>query len=141
MSRSDDRVVSFGLPILTNVIVSINKSRENAIHNLVITLHETRGAFLDGTRGCYFECRSFMYGTLTMQMQSSNLLSPNPKAPFLNLNYMIWCKLSSNFHDCPDASFASFFAILKDPLEGLDLQDFTGSSLENLSHGAICMHY
>ncbi|KAJ5775855.1 uncharacterized protein N7511_000866 [Penicillium nucicola] len=160
MSQSDGWVVSFGLPIPANVIVSINKCRENAIHNLVITLHETRGAFLDGTRGCCFECRSFMYGTLTMQMQSSNLLSPKPKAPFLNLNYNGLVKTilafrsprwygsntsyssyrSSDFHDCPDASFASLFAILKDPLEGLDLQDFTGSSLENVFHGDICMH-
>jgi hypothetical protein len=134
------------------MVVSINKCRENAIHNLVITLHETRGAFLDGTRGCCFECRSFMYGTLTMQMQSSNLLSPKPKAPFLNLNYndLVQTVLafksprwygsntsyssygSSSFHDCPDASFASLFAILKDPLEGLDLQDFKGSSLDNI---------
>ncbi|KAJ5424577.1 hypothetical protein N7445_010550 [Penicillium cf. griseofulvum] len=160
ISRSDDCVFSFGLPIPTNVIVSINKCRENAIRNLVITLHETRGAFLDGTRGCCFECRSFMYGTLSMQMQSNNLLSPRPKAPFLNLNYSDLVKTvlafksprwydsntsyssytrSSNFHDCPDASFASLFAILKAPLEGLDLQDFTGSSLEKCFHGAICM--
>ncbi|KAJ6168690.1 hypothetical protein N7497_001533 [Penicillium chrysogenum] len=152
MSRSDDWVVSFGLPIPTNVIDSINKCRENAIHNLVITLHEIRGTFLDGTRGCCFECRSFMYGTLSMQMQSSNLLSPRPKAPFLNLNYndLVQTVLafksprwygsntsyssyrSSSFHDCPDASFISLFAILEDPLEGLDLQDFTGSSLDNI---------
>ncbi|KAJ6070539.1 hypothetical protein N7467_011858 [Penicillium canescens] len=52
----------------------INKCRENAIYNLVITLYKTRGAFLDGTRGCYFKCRS-------------NLLLLKPKAPFLNLNY------------------------------------------------------
>ncbi|CAG8879476.1 unnamed protein product [Penicillium salamii] len=153
MSRSDDWVVSFGLPIPANVIDSINKCRENAIHNLVITLHEIRGTFLDGTRGCCLECRSFMYGSLSMHMQSSNLLSPKPKVPFLNLNYndLVQTVLafksprwygsntsyssyrSSSFHDCPDASFTSLFAILKDPLEGLDLQDFTGSSLDNIS--------
>ncbi|KAJ5529060.1 hypothetical protein N7527_002453 [Penicillium freii] len=152
MSRSDDWVVSFGLPIPANVIDSINKCRENAIHNLVITLHEIRGTFLDGTRGCCLECRSFMYGSLSMQMQSSNLLSPKPKVPFLNLNYndLVQTVLafksprwygsntsyssyrSSSFHDCPDASFTSLFAILKDPLEGLELQDFTGSSLHNI---------
>ncbi|KUM56728.1 hypothetical protein ACN42_g10477 [Penicillium freii] len=152
MSRSEDWVVSFGLPIPANVIDSINKCRENAIHNLVITLHEIRGTFLDGTRGCCLECRSFMYGSLSMQMQSSNLLSPKPKVPFLNLNYndLVQTVLafksprwygsntsyssyrSSSFHDCPDASFTSLFAILKDPLEGLELQDFTGSSLHNI---------
>lgn len=115
------------------MIVSINKCRKNVIHNLVTTLHETRGTFLDGTRGCCLECRSFMYKTLTIQIQSSNLFSPKPKAPFLSLNHNdlvqtvlafkspLWygsttdysSYRSSGFHDCPNTSLASVFAILR----------------------------
>lgn len=80
------------------------------------------------------------------QMKSSNLLSPRPQAPFRNMNYedlvqkvlafkpprwygsytSYMSYRSSDFHDCPDASFASLFATLKVPLEGLSLQGFIG---------------
>jgi hypothetical protein len=65
----------------------MNICRQEAIENLVTLLHKTRDAFLYGTRGCGFECRSIMYGALTMGMESSNLLSPKPVIPFPNLNY------------------------------------------------------
>ena len=126
---------------------SINISRQRATDSLINFLCETRGAFLAGTRGCGFECRSIMYGALTMQMQSKNLLSPKPVTPFLNLNYddlaqtilafqsPRWCSPSSIYssysyaspHNCSDASFKSVFATLEDPLDGLDLEILTPS--------------
>jgi hypothetical protein len=129
---------------------SMNERREKAINNLIVLLHETRDAFLHGTRGCCFECRSIMYGALTMQMQSSNLLLPKPETPFPNLNYNslvrrvlaftspAWYDSSSNYssystyrssymHCCSDASFATIFGILEDSLEGLELNRFTSS--------------
>ncbi|KAJ5751418.1 uncharacterized protein N7511_008383 [Penicillium nucicola] len=80
-----------------------------------------------------------MYGALTMQMRSSNLLLPKPKTPFPNLDYNSlmrrimaftspeWYNSSSNPPICPDASFASVFAVLKDSLEGLELNRFTST--------------
>lgn len=123
----------------------MNICRQEAIENLVTLLHKTRDAFLYGTRGCGFECRSIMYGALTMGMESSNLLSPKPVIPFPNLNYNClarnimaftsprWYGLSPGYssygssypHGCPNASFASVFAMLKDCLEGLEMKEFT----------------
>lgn len=119
----------------------MNKSRQEAIGNVVSLLHETREAFLNGNRGCGFECKSIMYGALTMQMQSNNLLSPKPTTPFYFLKYdnliqMVpsfrsprWSESSADIskrrptycHDCPDSSFTSLFENLNHSIEGLDL--------------------
>ncbi|KAJ5882820.1 uncharacterized protein N7473_011082 [Penicillium subrubescens] len=145
MSHSEGSIDSLELPIPKSVIVSINEGREKAIHNLILLLDETRDAFLLGTRGCRFECRSIMYGALTMQMQSNNLLSPEKKGPFPNLNYRSlvqgvkafkspeWYDSSSRYSSygsshvqrCAEASFASIFGGLEESLEGLELSRFT----------------
>ncbi|KAJ5926369.1 hypothetical protein N7516_008142 [Penicillium verrucosum] len=150
MSQSDGRIGNLGLPIPDNVIGSMNESREKAINNLIVLLHETRNAFLHGTRGCGFECRSIMYGALTMEMQSSNLLVPKPENPSPNLDYNSLMQRvmafrspgwyvsssiysgyssygSSSMHRCSDSSFASVFDKLEDSLEGLELNRFTSS--------------
>ncbi|KAJ5903149.1 hypothetical protein N7504_005532 [Penicillium tannophilum] len=150
MSQSNSWIDSLGLPIPDNIIDTMNQSREKAIESLIVFLHETRDAFLDGPRGCSFECRSIMYGSLTKHMQSSNLLLPKPEAPFPGLNYghlvqkamsftsPKWFESASTYssygssygtrirHTCDDSSFESVFAILKDPFEGLELNRFTG---------------
>ncbi|KAJ5183240.1 hypothetical protein N7492_000856 [Penicillium capsulatum] len=144
MSQSEGWIDMLGLPIPDNIIDSMNKYRERAINNLIVVLHETRNAFLHGARGCCFECRSIMYGALTLQMQSVKLLSPKPEAPFpdLSYNYLVrmamaftspawhdrcssYSRYGSNYqHRCSDASFASIFDMLKDSLEGLELIRF-----------------
>ncbi|KGO74513.1 hypothetical protein PITC_099050 [Penicillium italicum] len=145
MSQSDGWIDSLGLPISDKVIGSMNECREKAISDLIDLLHETRDAFLHGTRGCVFECSSIMYGALSMQMQSSKLLLPKTGAPLPNLNYNCfvqtvmafkspkWCDTHSGYsgygscypHNCSDASFASVFATLEDSLAGLELDRFT----------------
>jgi hypothetical protein len=124
----------------------MNICRHEAIENLVTLLHETRNAFLNGTRGCGFECRSIMYGALTVGMESSNLLSPKPVAPFPNLNYNRlarkimafksprWHEITSGYssygssypHSCSNATFAPIFALLDGSLGGLELEGLTG---------------
>ncbi|KAJ5155640.1 hypothetical protein N7492_008443 [Penicillium capsulatum] len=156
MSQSKNLIDTLGLPIPDNVIEtdetteSMNRCREKAISDLIVQLHETRDAFLHASLGCCFECRSIMYGALTLQMQSSNLLSPKPEAPFPNLDYNClvqwvmafrspgWYDSPSRYssysqsalHRCSDASFISAFAKLKDSLEGLDLNRLTVGQFE-----------
>lgn len=128
------------------MIDSMRKSREEGIKTLVDWLHETRDAFFMSTRGCNFECRSMAHGALSLQMQSSNLLSPKPEIPFQNLTYSIlverilafkspqWYMLNSSSryysgydtspHLCYNASFSLIFATLDKSLDGSKLQDF-----------------
>ncbi|KAJ6092676.1 hypothetical protein N7486_007965 [Penicillium sp. IBT 16267x] len=148
MSLSNGWIDDLGLPIPGQVIGSMNEGREVAIKNLIVLLHETRDAFIHGSRGCCFECRALMYGALTMRMESIHLLSPKPETPFLGLNHSSLVQKVMEFtsprwydaiqsgysayrpsyvHSCSDSSFASVFAILKDPLEGLELNRFTSS--------------
>ncbi|KAH1984739.1 hypothetical protein KXW88_001401 [Aspergillus fumigatus] len=88
MSRSDNWIKNGpGLPIPTKVINAMNDRREEAINNLIQVLHDTREALLSGTRGCGFECSSIMYGALSKEMRSNDLLPSRPAAPFANLNY------------------------------------------------------
>ncbi|KAJ5193344.1 hypothetical protein N7449_009486 [Penicillium cf. viridicatum] len=143
ISCSGNVITGQGFPISDKVIVSngilglINKSREEAINNLVLLLHATLEALLSRSRGCSFECSSIMYGALTMNMGSIHLLSPKPAAPFPSLNYNDltqkvlsftspeWydssCRYSGYLHRCPDSSFASIFANLNVCVQGLDL--------------------
>ncbi|KAF4256283.1 hypothetical protein KXV25_003434 [Aspergillus fumigatus] len=88
MSRSDNWIKNGpGLPIPAKVINAMNDRREEAINNLIQVLHDTREALLSGTRGCGFECSSIMYGALSKEMRSNDLLPSRPAAPFANLNY------------------------------------------------------
>lgn len=78
-----------------------------------------------------------------MQMQSNDLLSPMPTAPFPGENYKQLVQKVSKFaspqwalwtsyhsidstcrHNCPGSSFASLFGKLADSIEGLYLQSF-----------------
>lgn len=135
MSLSNGLVDNLGLPIPDNVIGSMNDRRHEAIGNIVNLLYGIHEAFLSGTRGCSFECRSIMYGALTKHMQSSAFVLPRPTAPFPDLNYKKliqnvllfksprWSELSSSryYHNCSDSSFQSLFGKLDDSIEGLDL--------------------
>ncbi|KAJ5219711.1 hypothetical protein N7468_008915 [Penicillium chermesinum] len=131
-----------GLPIPDRVIRSINKTREEAIKNVLQLLHKTREAFLNEDKGCGYECRSIMNGALAMQIRSSPHLSTMPKAPFRWLSYEIlkenvlsfksprWFELQisrgagSYRHGCPDSCFDSLFAVLNDPIKGLNIGEF-----------------
>ncbi|KAJ5135222.1 uncharacterized protein N7515_004500 [Penicillium bovifimosum] len=137
MSGSNGWIDSLGLPISDKVIDSMNERREKAISNVIARLYETRDAFLHGTIGCSFECRSIMYGALSIQMQSNNLLSPKPETPFLDLNCNClvrtvkafkspeWWDDDDDEHACYDSSLPSLFSELEDSLGGLQLNEFT----------------
>ncbi|KAJ5159327.1 uncharacterized protein N7500_008978 [Penicillium coprophilum] len=163
MSQSNGRIMDLGLPIPGSVMGKsryilenslkthgstdfMNESREKAIEKLIASLHEICNAFLNGIRGCNFECRSIMYGALDLQMRSSNLRSATPEGSNYNsivktivgFKSPIWCASSSvysgyrNFgsnstHHCSHSSFASAFGKLEDSLEGLELDWFTTS--------------
>lgn len=121
----------------------MNRNRQQAINDVIILLREKREALLIGSQGCGFECSSIMYGALTKQMQSNNLLSPIPTVPFLNLNYKQlvekllsfespqWCRPYSSCssynsryrHECLHSSFTSLFGVLHNSIGGLDFHD------------------
>ena len=82
-----------------------------------------------------------MYGALTKEMRSVDLLLPRPEAPFPGLNYKglvqkvqsftvpWWTSpssgYSSNFcHSCANSSFEALFGTLNDSIQGLDLHSF-----------------
>jgi hypothetical protein len=80
-----------------------------------------------------------MYGSRSLHMQSSNLLSPEPQAPFPNMSYKglvksvlafrspQWCSSrKSGDHSCRDEPVASILKAAGHFLsEGLNLEDFT----------------
>ncbi|OAX83944.1 hypothetical protein ACJ72_01685 [Emergomyces africanus] len=87
MSESPRRISGLALPIPENILDAINYGRENAIQKLIHLLHEKHQTLLYNTNRCSFECRAIMYGSLTLEMQSNELYSPKPEAPFLGLSY------------------------------------------------------
>ncbi|KAJ5425196.1 hypothetical protein N7465_000266 [Penicillium sp. CMV-2018d] len=136
MSCSENVIGGWELPIPDKVIELMNKSREEAINNLVHLLHATLEAFLSRSRGCRLECSSIMYGALAIHMESIHILSPKPAGPFPNLNYNDlrqkvlsfgsppWCEIYSRHgssHVCHDSSFRSLFQDLDYSIEGLNL--------------------
>lgn len=71
----------------------MNNRRHNAISDIFSTLIEQRDAFLNGSRGCSFECSPIMLGALTKYMHSKALSPPQPGAPFIGQNYnRLWEK-------------------------------------------------
>ncbi|OJJ47790.1 hypothetical protein ASPZODRAFT_158678 [Penicilliopsis zonata CBS 506.65] len=82
ITQSDRIIRSLGLPIPVKVIDAINSRREARIASILFSLEDLRHDFLQGHRGCSFECSSIMLGALTKHMHSNALLSPEPVAPF-----------------------------------------------------------
>lgn len=113
----------------------MNLRRQDAIENIICQIYEKQEAFLNGTRGCGFECSSIMYGALSKHMQAIDLLSPKPTSPFLRINHSQllqqvlsfksphWYRSSYQSHSCKDCSFRSLFSELEDKLDGFDLLD------------------
>ena len=117
----------------------MNDKRQGAIGGLIFRLEETRDELQNGSKGCGFECSSIMYGALTKQMHSNDLLSLRPVAPFPDLNYRslmqkvlsfrspVWygpVSYYSNYrHSCRYSTFKLLFDVLEDTLEGHDLKD------------------
>jgi hypothetical protein len=128
-------------PIITASVDEMNRRRIDAISAILSSLTEQRDSFLDGSRGCCFECSSIMLGALTKHMHSSGLLFPEPAAPFPGLSY---CQLLEtvcgfrspqwhshsgysrySWHNCGVASFSSLIAAPETSIKGLSLIDFS----------------
>lgn len=122
---------------------SMEKTRRDAIENLMLHIHHTCEDFLSGDRGCGFQCKSIMYGSLCLQIRSSHLLSPTPVTPFLGISYWnlihellsfkspLWHEVSyssrrsyANRHDCSYSKLENLFANFNQSIEGLKLDDF-----------------
>ncbi|KAB8224398.1 hypothetical protein BDV33DRAFT_188356 [Aspergillus novoparasiticus] len=80
-------ITSLGLPIPGKAINYINSRRENAILAILSSLNSHRDAFLDGSRGCSFDCSSTLFGALTKHIHSNALLSPQTEPHFPGLSY------------------------------------------------------
>ncbi|KAL4772406.1 hypothetical protein BDW60DRAFT_222340 [Aspergillus nidulans var. acristatus] len=140
MSLGDGWIDNLGLPIPEDVIRSIDDRRQAEIAGLIFQLHETRDQLQNGSKGCGFECSSIMYGALTKQMHQNALLLPRPAAPFPGLSYRSLVQVVSSFkspvwsnprpyysrekHECDYSSFRLLFGMLKDTIEGLDLDSY-----------------
>ncbi|KAJ5719146.1 hypothetical protein N7493_007601 [Penicillium malachiteum] len=126
MSRSDGWIAFPGLPIPDQVIESINQSRQEVIESMINLLYKTREAFLGGKKACWmFECKSIMYGALTMHIQSSPFLSPRPYE-HLSETSMSGPRPSTYLHSCSASTFTSVFQVVKltHCIKELDLDSF-----------------
>lgn len=123
----------------------MEKTRREAIENVMLHIHQKCEDFLSGDQGCGFECKSIMYGALTLQIRSRHLLSPTPVSPFPGISYRNliqevlsfrsprWYESSASFpkrghalrHDCPDSSFKILFADFNHSIEGLQLDELS----------------
>ncbi|KAK6810759.1 hypothetical protein RU639_013523 [Aspergillus parasiticus] len=87
ISQSSGLITSLGLPIPGKAINYINSRREKAILAILSSLNSHRDAFLDGSRGCSFDCSSTLFGALTKHMHSNALLSLQTEPHFPGLSY------------------------------------------------------
>lgn len=128
-----------------HITASMEKSRREAIENVMLHIHQTCEDFLSGNQGCGFECKSIMYGALSLQIRSSHLLSPTPVTPFPCISYRNliqellsfisprWYESSASFpkrghalhHNCSDSSFTTLFANFNPSIEGLQLDELS----------------
>lgn len=127
------------------ITASMEKTRREAIENVMLHIHQTCEDFLSGDQGCGFERKSIMYGALGLQIRSSHLLSPTPVTPFPGISYRNlihellsfisprWYESSTSFpnrahalrHDCSDSSFTTMFANFNHSIEGLQLDELS----------------
>ncbi|KAF2810992.1 uncharacterized protein BDZ99DRAFT_508368 [Mytilinidion resinicola] len=81
---------TLGLPII-GFVDRIDQARIHAIHALVSQLHSLLDEYHSADYSCprngySFECGSMLYGALTKQMESLELLAPQPVAPFSGMS-------------------------------------------------------
>ncbi|KAL3441752.1 hypothetical protein BJX65DRAFT_288015 [Aspergillus insuetus] len=138
MSLSKGRMGNLGL-IPDRVINTMIHVRLSAIERVLDRLYQTHEALLSGSRGCDFECSSIMYGALTREMRSANLLSPRPAPPYETISYKSlvkrilafkspsWAGWSSSAylgygsspHSCSTSNFNRIFGGMNDAIGGL----------------------
>ncbi|EAL89219.1 hypothetical protein KXW98_007327 [Aspergillus fumigatus] len=141
MSQSKDKIDALELPIPARIIYEMNQKRQQAICRIILQLQQERDAFMTGTKGCNFECRSIMLGSLTGQMYKKGLLESEVKFYYKGCNVQDLTKSVQSFvapkwrpaafngpggyaiHQCPHSSF-SLPSGSGNTVEGLKLKQF-----------------
>jgi hypothetical protein len=152
MTCSNGLIVDLGLPIPQHILGKkqtsfllnptadeiaglLNDRRQKAIGNLFDLVQETHEAFLNGARGCDFECSSIMYGALAKNMFSKGFsqraVIPYPKLSYKSLLQTVlsfdspkWGGSRPHRHSCSDSSFLTLFNHLDGSIEGLDIYPY-----------------
>ncbi|KAF5866307.1 hypothetical protein ETB97_012473 [Aspergillus alliaceus] len=86
--ESKERVTPNGLPIPTNLIDTLQKSREMSIGKVIDSLHELLERLRHGPQQCGFGCDIMRLGALAKGMDELEILSPKPEAPFSGYSFM-----------------------------------------------------
>lgn len=92
-------------------------------------INDRQHDLLRGDLGCNFDCRSIMYGALSMNMHTIGL---EPRLAFVAMDYtrlvqhvssftMPENRCTSNFVYCRAGSFEKLFGRLDDTVKGLDM--------------------
>ncbi|EAW16617.1 uncharacterized protein NFIA_059720 [Aspergillus fischeri NRRL 181] len=141
MSQSKDKIDALELPIPARIIYEMNQKRQQAICKVILQLQQERDAFMIGIKGCNFECRSIMLGSLTEQMHKKGLLESEVKFYYKGCNVKDLIKSVQSFvapkwrasiysyepryadHKCPYSSF-SLLEGSRDTVAGLQLKQF-----------------
>ncbi|PYI03341.1 hypothetical protein BO78DRAFT_409993 [Aspergillus sclerotiicarbonarius CBS 121057] len=142
MSQCNGEIYPLGLPIPCAIIEQMNAVRKSSIQSLYCLLDGRRASLLHGERGCHFECRAMLYGTVSMHMHDNQLFWPG----ILGQSYEKsarstetvrrprWrepCADNSNtannrrLHSCPDCNFNRLLGDVEQSVKGLKLQSFT----------------
>ncbi|KAF2796488.1 hypothetical protein K505DRAFT_300197 [Melanomma pulvis-pyrius CBS 109.77] len=86
-------VADLGLPIPPTVTYEIDLKRCQAIEAVISRLHEQLDEYRSATYTCpygdnySFRCSSMLLGALTKEMDSANILLPQPEVPFFGLSF------------------------------------------------------
>ncbi|KAL3456036.1 hypothetical protein BJX64DRAFT_52791 [Aspergillus heterothallicus] len=139
MSWSEGRIDHLGL-IPRAIMIVMTFNREDAIEDVLYRLYDTREGFLSGSCGCNYscnyECDSIMYGALTKEMRSANLLSPKPVAPYDKISYEglvkklkafkspSWYPSGRRHHSCSTSNFSTIFQDINDGISGLEVSRY-----------------
>ncbi|RLL99207.1 hypothetical protein CFD26_104912 [Aspergillus turcosus] len=141
MSESKDEIDALELPIPARIIYEMNQKRQQAICKIILPLQQEREAFMTGSKGCNFECKAIMFGSLTRQMHSRGLLESQVQFYYKGFNVTGLTKTVQSFvapkwrisifsktneyldHNCPHSTF-SLFNGSGDTVEGLKLKQF-----------------
>ncbi|KAH6972423.1 hypothetical protein BKA56DRAFT_493469 [Ilyonectria sp. MPI-CAGE-AT-0026] len=138
------------LPIPGEILDSIDQSRQISVGRIFSALYTLLDSLTREEVGCFFECSSMILGSLTIQLNKHEILSPRATAPFSGYNvtavqaivYDIrrttWYtgNSRSSYHSSYDLSVHSCnllthmeptIAMVEGELKGLKLEDYQHS--------------
>ncbi|KAF7169067.1 hypothetical protein CNMCM5623_001899 [Aspergillus felis] len=84
--ESSGMVQTYGLPIPSRVIDTINETRQQAIRDALATIDRVIDDLSSSTHRCSFECSSMLLGALMKFLRLSNLIFPDPSPPYDKLS-------------------------------------------------------